>query len=434
MRALRGVGCPCQTAPVGKSSRRESRRNRPKPVRYVDANSQLRVVVVTQPTGARGVPVDLSHDVTLVKAALLYADHVELVSPGAAMVTSAGGLQAATPADAIGLLGTLDPATLAHLGGKNLPDNFAQMVQGALVLSQMPIDQVRRILGKEVSDEFLADLRAQLEALQGPTRQLREVAAGLVDGSGLRELDDPVRLELVTLRSVGIEGGSTDAVLASYVNHLKNLLRDPVVHALFDESTASLARSLAREQHVEPNRLTLVHARQAAVGGGLVTRLPSFPDAEMGQVLALRSDLSGPLRRYRRSVAALAGKLQAQAYDEDSSAEIDDLWRTDVAPTLDELRDGLAEHSYIRHLARQIATSPTAITAGVASAGALFMGMHSLAGLDAVLASVGGVTPAATALAHHGVQAAVTRGGARDELRRHDLYYLHEVNQRLRQH
>ncbi len=400
-------------------------------MRFVDSGAQLRVVVVTQPTVARSVPVDLSHDVTLVKAALLYADHVELVSPGAAMVTSAGGLQAATTADALELLGTLDAATLAHLGGNNLPDNWVQMAQGALVLSKMPTDQVRKALGEDVSDEFLADLRARVASLQEPTQRLREVATGLVDGSGLRELDDPVRLGLVSLSSVGIEGGSTDAVLASYVNHLKNLLRDPVVHALFDESTASLARSLVREQHVEPNRLTLVHARQAAVSGGLVTRLPSFPDAEMGQVLALRSDLAGPLRRYRRSVTALAGKLQAQAYDEDSSAEIEDLWRTDVAPTLEELRDGLTEHSYVRHLARQIATSPAAIGAGVASAGVLFMGMHSVAGLDAVLAAVGGATPAATALAHLGAQAAVRRGDARGELRRHDLYYLHEVNERL---
>ncbi len=297
---------------MSKPSRRESRRNRPKLVRYVDANSQLRVVVATQPTCAHGVPVDLSHDIALVKAALLYADHVELVSPGAATVTSAGGLQTATTADAIELLATMDPATLAHLGGKDLPDNFAQLVQGALGLSQTPTDQVGRVPGEDVSDEFVADLRAHVDGLQAPTQQLRELAARLVDGSGLHELDDPVRLGLVTLSSVGIEGGSSDAMLAAYVNHLKNLLRNPVVHALFDESSASLARSLVREQHVEPNRLTLVHARQAAVGGGLVTRLPSFPDAEMGQVLAVRSDLSGPLRRYRRSVTALAGKLRAQ--------------------------------------------------------------------------------------------------------------------------
>jgi hypothetical protein len=80
-------------------------------------------------------------------------------------------------------------------------------------------------------------------------------------------------------------------------------------------------------------------------------------------------------------VTNLATKLQAQAHDEDSAAEIDDLWRTEVAPTLDELRDGLQEHSFIRELGRQISASPKAINLGVASSGVLVMGMQPTVGI-----------------------------------------------------
>jgi hypothetical protein len=54
----------------------------------------LKVVIATTPhRGATGV--SLERDVTLVKSALLYADEVELVSPGAAMLGSVASVASA---------------------------------------------------------------------------------------------------------------------------------------------------------------------------------------------------------------------------------------------------------------------------------------------------------------------------------------------------
>ncbi|WP_454050095.1 hypothetical protein [Cellulomonas sp. Marseille-Q8402] len=61
------------------------------------------------------------------------------------------------------------------------------------------------------------------------------------------------------------------------------------------------------------------------------------------------------------------------------------------------------------------------------------MGMQPIAGIDATLEAVGGVTPAVAALLHDGIKAAGARGKARADLRHSDLFYLHEVNRRLRQ-
>lgn len=425
------VGVACHTRDMGKPSRRPGRRNRPKPVRFVAAGSQLRVVVVTQPRRGSGAPVELSRDIAMVKAALLYADHVELVSPGAALIASAGSLTNATTAEALALFTSFDPQTRQHLGGANLPDEWPQLMQGVLMLDELPTDVVREMLGDEGTDETLESLRSQAAGLHRAAAEMRSIAANLVVNSGLPELDDPIRAGLVTVNTMDAAEGTSEAVLDAYVRHLKDVLRNPRVHAVFDDSTASLARSLVREQHVEPHRLSLMHARQAAVGGGLVARLPSFPDSDIRDVLALRSDLSAPLGRYRRAVTALAGKLQAQAYDEESAVEIDDLWRTDVAPTLDELRDGLLTHSFIKELGRQMAASPKAISLGVASSGALMMGMQPIAGIDAALEAVGGAAPAVAALLHDSLKAAANSKQARTDVRRHDLFYLHEVNQQL---
>ena len=70
-------------------------RGRTKPTTR-EAARPLRVSIITSPTSQSGGPV-LHRDVETVKAALLYADEVELVSPGAAMLGSVASWQRVEP-------------------------------------------------------------------------------------------------------------------------------------------------------------------------------------------------------------------------------------------------------------------------------------------------------------------------------------------------
>lgn len=414
---------------MGKTSRRESRRNRPKHIRYVAEGQRLKILIATQPRSRPG-GVDLSGDIALVKAALLYADSVELLSPGVSMLSEVGGLQQATAIDALGLLASLDEQTLAHLGATDLPPETFQALRGVLALQSLTRAQRRELLGGYADDpEVKRFLESTAESLQGPTEQIRAIATGLVDTSGRRELDVPIKLGLVKIRDVDLAAGDTDAMIASYVEQLKKSLEDPAIHALFDRSSASLARSLVREGHVDLHRLTLVHAKEAAVGGGLISRLPSFPTSSIDEVLELRGDLMAQLAGYRRAIVGFAGRVQSDGLDEAVAVEVEDLWRTEVAPTLDELRDGLASSSLVRSVAKQIGESPATIISGAASLGALLMGIHTATDIVSALggpaaAGAAGSLVVRGAMNHHKEQAA---------LRKHDLFYLHEVNSKLAQ-
>lgn len=416
---------------MGKESRRANRRDRPRRVRYVASGPELKVVIATSPRSNKS-GVSLEADVTLAKAALLYADKIELVSPGAAMVASVATMGDASETDLLDLLAGLDRKTLAHLGGGSLPDDWKQKVAAMRLMGALPPATQRALLGEHATPEVLAVLASTRDAFTAPMQQMRTVAADLLEKSGATELSEPISLGLITLNPVGIDkGASTDDMVAAYVAHLKTILRDPAVHAMFDESAASLARSLVAEGHVQPRQISLIHAQQAAVGGGLVSRLPTFPESSMSDVLALRAELADPLGRYRRAVVNFADKLRSESYDIDGPAEIDDLWRTAVAPALDDLQDRLREHTFIREFATQVAASPAAVSVGVASAGALLMGVQSIAGIDALIGAAGGVAPAIAAATHHGIQAAGASRRARAQVRHDDLFYLHELNRRL---
>jgi hypothetical protein len=416
---------------MGKPSRRPNRRERPRRIRYVANGPELKVVIATTPR-SDSQSIDLRSEVALTKAALLYADKVELVSPAATIVGSVASFADASDADVLELLASLDKRTLAHFGMKEMPANWKEIVLALTALGSLtPADQ-RALLGEHATPEVLDLARAARDGLAGPAQDLRDATAGLVERSGGRELEEPLALGLVTVNPVGVDiGGSVDDMVARYVDHVKEILRDPTAHAMFDEATASLARSLVAGGHVEPRQITLVHAQEAAVGGGLVARLPTFPDARMSDVIALRTDLTGPLSRYRRAVAGFTDKLRSQAFDAEASAEVDDLWRSTVAPSLDGLQDQLREHSFIREVARQVAATPTAVSIGVASAGALFVGMQSAHAIESMIGAAGGATPVAAAALHTAAKAASASRRGKAEARGHDLFYLHEVNRRL---
>ena len=88
----------------------------------------LKIAIVTDPAST-GSGVDLTRDVELVKASVLYADEIELVSLGAVML--AGIIQVADGGHAavLSLLTSLDDETARMLTqGSALPDNWRELV------------------------------------------------------------------------------------------------------------------------------------------------------------------------------------------------------------------------------------------------------------------------------------------------------------------
>lgn len=310
-----------------------SRRDRKQPNRtrrrtkatVSEAIRPLRVSVITSPKSGKSGPA-LHRDVELVKAALLYADDVELVSPGAVIISSVATLAEGGLPAMVELLGSFDDAMLRYLLKRDVPANFREM----LPLIPLMLDpNVARLAGQE---EQVAEWRTQLEpALQ----QLNDLAEGLAKESGALDLVPALERRALHLEVTALEAEDALAMVHQFTKVIEGRLRDPRTRVLFDAEAGKLAKLLLATS-ADPG-LGFTRAGQAAVGSGLIARLPAFPQAPMDELLDLRSDLTESLRRYRSAVVTLSAGLDP-GLGSQVEERIDDIWIANVEPAITELR------------------------------------------------------------------------------------------------
>lgn len=316
----------------------------------------------------------LANEVTLVRAAILYADEIELISASLAVLTSvARQISGGPPMQIRPTLTSADREALHYL------------------------------IGKGSGAELLAATRAGL---------LRFAPFSKAFGS----FNDP-------------QGGEADSIVENFlIDPIRTRLKDPSTRLLLDDVAGAFTRYLIDEGRIDPSPLAMRHAGEAAVGAGLIGRLPTFPQAPIDELLHLRADLDRPLTRYRAKVSELASTIATGSLDPDYKAEVDDLWTNEVAPAFADLQEGFAEHGLVRELARMLGKDVKSVISGVAAGIGITIGLNTLTTVSQWISIAAGVAAPVTQAAATALTAA--RDG-RLELQRHELFFLYETERRL---
>ncbi len=408
---------------MGKPSRRASRRDRARPPRRRSGPQTLDLSIVTYPDGSgNDGPYSLRKDIELVRSALLYADHIELVSLRTVMIGSALQFGVASESDIVDVLLSLDDATLQFMNsGAEIDPNFRSTL--ATLSSAMRLPR-----GLDASLDEATDLMR--ETLAPTMAQFRSVAEEMFEGSQLAEILPAFEAGIVELSRSGItDDADTDQSIANWVEIVKARLRDPTKRVLLDDEVGDLVSAMVNEGHVALPDLGLRHIGEASIGSGLVARLPAFPQAPTDELLGLRDDLKSPLIRYRAEVAKMARELgNPLASGVARRADLDQLWTERVEPALLELREGLAEHSLVRELAHSAGREvQTVIKIGTGAS--VFVGFEALTSLNSWVAAAAAAGPPLASIAGSAV---TSRSDSRRKFEKHELFYLYETDRRLR--
>lgn len=302
-------------------------------------------------------------------------------------------------------IAALPAETLQRIGVEDVtPRDFRRAMRK---LEARPADDPERMEGERQWREAIPQLK----------RQADEV----FDSYESVEIDMAREADSVTMISDGTRfEDATDQQIAWFRDHLVKALSNPGSHVLLDEVTTEFLHDPGGYPDGLP-AVAATRSRRAAVGTGLVERLPTFPDAPMSQVLEAREELADGRARYRASAKSLADKLQSSALDATHPSEIDELWHDEVRPSLEELRSTASKTRLAVETGKRLVAEgygvPT-IAVAVANTPDLAAPLPSAA---AAMGAAGRVAVAGAAEAFK----------ARSAKRQHDLVYLLYVDKKL---
>lgn len=387
---------------MGKQSRRASRRKRNKSNAY---KGGLRITVGVAPCARPSGQPSLESELRLLRSSLLYADHVDLIAPSAAWMNDFRPLRDIDESDPWRTVSSLPSVTLRRIGIEDVtPREFRNAMK---LLESRPADDPDRLEAERQWQESIPRMKKQADEV--------------FDSYESTEIDIALEADSVSMISDGTRiEDSADQQIVWFRDRLMKALDDPASHVLLDEATTSFLRE-SGDYPNGPFSVAATRSRQAAVGVGLLEKLPTFPDASMAHVLEARDELAEGRARYRASVKSLAHKLQSSALDTTLPSEIDEMWHDEVRPCLEDLRKTVS----MTRIAYE--TSKRLVTEGY--------GVPTLAVTIANIPDLASMLPSAAAAA--GAAGRVVVAGAaeafraRSTVRQHDLVYLLDVDNKL---
>lgn len=372
----------------------------------------------------------LARDVELAKAAVLYADHVDLISAQAHTLQQLITMQDTGLAALTGLITDLDDRTLESLG-MDMSELTAEIRdQLPIFMQAMEMPKLRALLPPEMQQIY--------ESLAAPLGEFRAAVARIGMESGATELKGAIASDLLRIvelpgagnlvaSAIDAAAGTTSGLESfgdlalSWADELIRLFRNPAQRIILDPEAMSLIQSMADAGLVSILPEVANRSRAAHLGAGFIGRLPAFPEAPFDELLDLRTDLKGPLIRYRSAVVRMSKSLQSSPFEQAITDDADDVWVETVAPALADLEDAFTEHGLVREMARRARADARALVLG---------GPSFLIGLQ----EIGHLSSAVSALVSGGSLAAGVVGPAINDRRVHaseskraEMYYLYQL-------
>lgn len=356
--------------------------------------------------------VGIAHDVRLVKAALLYADHVTLCSTSTSVFML--GLQFRdVPFDE--QLRALERV----METRAAPEELA-LFRAAVV------DYRRLTTSKRRTREELLRCQQFRKGLSGEFAHLVTRTTDLASQAGTLGLMQALKSGLVHLHPLNADV-SVEAMVDEYIGVVSRAVSTGAAYPLLDDSTGSLIEAMIRDGELRVSDGAQLRGRSARLAAMLFDRLPTFDVAPVDELLDVRRALDGPLSRFRRAMLTLADTLRVAPWDANFPAEAELLITRDIAPAVAEIEEAVRDNGLLAALLRA-ADRPARLSQGSVVGGAL-----------ALLVSQAGALPPAVAAsiftaAGVGLAARAEYEKWRERQRateRHELYFYYRVARAL---
>ena len=367
---------------------------------------------------------NVTEELAMVKAALLYADHATLCSPGISMLTQFYGLQELTTVEERrNYLADYHTARI-------LTDPHAE------ILTIMP--KLRMLMKSESDRAKRARIVRGTVARRLPSSRLGDdewdelaaYASELPSSLGLDEIIEAQNTGLLDLHTFKADAGagwvdaSSERVKAKtfeFLDLIAGAMTSASSYPVLDDQAGELARMLSNSGAAVPNELHEARGKHAALATDLMRELPDFEGASVKEILDIRRELEGPLVQFRSAVVEWSREFSSLGWDPRFPLEVNQLFIEKIAPAVKDMREAVEENSELKSLALK----------GVRP-GAMLGGLVAMATIGAFLSPVVGVAVGSFLTAGViGRQAYEEWRNESNELEGNRLYFYYDAGRRL---
>jgi len=319
---------------------------------------------------------DISSDVRCVKAALLYADRIRLVSP------KLGYLEARMV-----YRSRILPQMLREKGinfEEWQVEEIAEEIRRQGVEIKIPTEDLPNFImeAPEILAHFLRDRSAagfDVSSIPILTRVAFDNYArnhpdepsdpeGLRDINLLREKDILTLEDAATSRLAMAELADIDAVLESVLGEIESLLNTPARPGQMFLSNITIDELQMKLASGELAKSNMKHSARTEIATRLIASIPNFPDASLDELLDVRRRVGPYLARFRSAIVDFEEGILDEILDVGFDQAFEDLFLKEVAPVLEELKQSLQDERAYPTLLRGVPR----IAAGVVALGGVF--------------------------------------------------------------
>lgn len=295
--------------------------------------------------------------------------------------------------------------------GRYVYEPLAAAVHAALLEQQ--IGRLGDALQSDRPDQAasaLARIDFLCRSLDDASRDEVLAAAGLTVGGELLQAAGALRVE-----------ARQEVVAEWLLGAYTELAMQPRRYALLDDPSGLLSKVDRLEAAGKFDDWARARSVEASLSANILRKLPSPRHEEPWDVVAdVRRRLIGPLGRFRAAMAQLSSAAETNPLDEDFEAYAESVWRTRVAPALNELDELVREASLRGVFFEDVLGNLTTYAGPVLGLGTgLTEALPVLAS-----ASIAAASPVAATIAHTSAK--------RRALRRHEFLFVREAATHMR--
>lgn len=353
----------------------------------------LHITVGAVPTVDAGNIRILAHELSIAKAAILYADKVNLCSGGVALATN------------------------LH---SRLTGNLSLTEQAELFLDFLPVmpfeqDEVWKVkMVAPLLEEFitlsrrnpLLLTRRQRESLREKAPMLEQVLAPLQDQLlekvkefGMDEVQPAVEGGVLDIHDFGLgvrDLNNMERMTPKFLELVQETLLSLDTHPLFDPDTARLVERGLASGNFSVAPTAEKRGKQTGLVANLFERLPVL-DIPMRELLDVRSELLRPLTHFRAEMTALSSGIASAQWNETFPSDVDDIVQSRINPAIAEIADELERLRLRNFVPSRLVDKADALALGGAAAYGIGAAVAPLAGVLVALGSAAIFTEAAFA-------------------------------------